>query len=152
VSDTDIAGPLVVAYDGSAGATEALRVAVGLAARADLSVVAVFVYEPLDDLDAPPPVDFAARREAAAARHRAELAAATADTDVAAELLVLDGDQPADCVVATARERSASLVVTGSHRSQPLRDLLVGSTAKRILSHADRPVVVVPPPKAAAAG
>jgi nucleotide-binding universal stress UspA family protein len=147
VSDADTAGPFVVAYDGSAGATGALRVAVGLAARADLPVVAVFVYEPLGDLDAPPPVDFAARREAAAARHRAELAEAAAGTSVSAELLVLDGDQPADCVIATAHDRSASVVVTGSHRSQPLRDLLVGSTAKRILSHSDLPVLVVPPPR-----
>jgi nucleotide-binding universal stress UspA family protein len=43
-----------------------------------------------------------------------------------------------------ARERHASLVVIGAHGYRPI-DRVLGTTAARIVNHADRPVLVVRP-------
>lgn len=128
----------------------ASQLALGLAARAGLPVVAVFVYEPLADLEhAPPPVDFAKRREQLAALHRAALAetaaAVAGDAPPAAvELVVTEGD-PVDEIIRVSHSRDATMIVTGTRRRGPIRELLLGSVAKRLVSHSDLAVTVVPP-------
>lgn len=47
-------------------------------------------------------------------------------------------------IVGQAREQEIDLVVVASHGYGPLRQLLLGSTAERVLHHAPCPVLVVP--------
>ena len=49
----------------------------------------------------------------------------------------------ADTLLELARERNAAVVVIGSHGVSGLRSHLVGSVARKLLAHCDRPVLVV---------
>ena len=55
---------------------------------------------------------------------------------------VLEGE-PADVIVGVARERSADLIVTGSHGRTGLERVLLGSTSERILNQTPCAVLVV---------
>ena len=48
--------------------------------------------------------------------------------------------QPTDAILAAARD--ADLLVLGAHGQNPLRDMLIGTTAERLLRHVERPVLV----------
>ncbi|WP_433244927.1 universal stress protein [Actinomadura nitritigenes] len=50
-------------------------------------------------------------------------------------------------IVDVADELDASLVVTGSRGLAGARSVILGSVSTRVLHHAGRPVLVVPPPK-----
>ncbi|TDB79467.1 universal stress protein [Actinomadura sp. KC216] len=50
-------------------------------------------------------------------------------------------------IVDVADELDASLVVTGSRGLGGARSMILGSVSTRVLHHAGRPVLVVPPPK-----
>jgi nucleotide-binding universal stress UspA family protein len=54
-------------------------------------------------------------------------------------------DDLADEVIRTAGEIDASLIVIGLRRRSPVGKLIMGSSAQRILLHADRPVLAVKP-------
>ena len=47
-------------------------------------------------------------------------------------------------IVRYAAEHAIDLIVVASHGYGPLRQLLLGSTAERVLHHAPCPVLVVP--------
>ena len=51
---------------------------------------------------------------------------------------------PWQAILAEARDRSADLVVIGSHGHRAL-DTILGTTASRVVGHADRAVLVVRP-------
>jgi len=56
---------------------------------------------------------------------------------------IAEGD-PAEMIVATAKERNATLVVTGTHGRRGIRRFFLGSTAEEIVRTSDTPVLVVP--------
>jgi len=64
------------------------------------------------------------------------------------ERVFLEGD-PAECIVAMAKERDAALIVIGSHSRGRLANFLLGSTADAVIRKAPCPVVSV---RAAAEG
>lgn len=49
----------------------------------------------------------------------------------------------ADTLIKLADERDAAVVVVGSHGISGLRSRLLGSVARKLIEHSDRPVVVV---------
>ena len=53
------------------------------------------------------------------------------------------GEDPADTVLAAAREVGAELIVIGLRRRSPVGKLILGSTAQKILLGADCPVQAV---------
>ncbi len=56
--------------------------------------------------------------------------------------LVLDGD-PADSIVAVAREQDASLVIVGSRGGGPVHPAVPGGVSRDVIRRTDRPVLVV---------
>ena len=49
----------------------------------------------------------------------------------------------ADTLIDIARERNAAAIAIGSHGVSGLRSRLMGSVARRLIEHADRPVLVI---------
>ena len=139
-------GHIVVGVDGSANAQRALDWAVTLARPAGARITAVHALGLLDRVH-DERVPSASHRDEIVEAFRSEWCAALDDTGVPSDRIVVDGT-PADVILATAAERGADLVVVGERGSGgpastgPARDL--GSTSRRVLEGADRPVLVVP--------
>jgi nucleotide-binding universal stress UspA family protein len=115
-------GPVLVGWDGSAGAQTALATAERLFPGRDLHPVSV------GDTSADEPGP--AGREVVRL-HTAQDRGASART-------------VADVLVGFARERKAALVVVGSRGRSVIREMVLGSVAVATLHRAYRPVLVVP--------
>jgi nucleotide-binding universal stress UspA family protein len=57
--------------------------------------------------------------------------------------VVPDGVDVADTLIDLARERDAAAIVVGSHGITGVRSRMLGSVARKLIAHSDRPVVVV---------
>lgn len=136
---------LLCATDFSADAGAALKRATMLAAEHDasLEVLHVVAHESLDALRqwVPDPLGFGERLVAAL---RGELERCAAG---AAQTAVVVGD-----VTQTILQRagSADLLVIGAHGTNPLKDLMLGTTAERLTGQCTTPTLVVrvPPERA----
>lgn len=146
---------IVIAYDGSADARAAVEFA-GRTLTADKTVV-VTVWEPLlVQLKRHPPADAVLLEDGGEAREQAEsyaregagLAAAAGLPDVTARA-VADRHAIWQAIVDTADELDADLIVTGSRGLAGVRSVLLGSVSNHVLHHARRPVLIVPPQRAA---
>lgn len=135
---------VLVAYDGSDGAEEALRFATRVTHGG--SLVVLRVINPLVDA-----VDIVApSRDTAVAilRERLEgaLRARLAGIDPPTEGIVLEverGEDVAECIDRVATERGVEAVVISSRRATGLRGLALGSITQDVLRISHRPVVVV---------
>ena len=58
------------------------------------------------------------------------------------EVLILNGE-PAEMIVQTAIERNCDLIVMGTHGHGGITDVLIGSTAKRVVRQSAIPVLVI---------
>jgi len=63
-------------------------------------------------------------------------------TFVTDEVLILNGE-PAEIIVQTAIERNCDLIVMGTHGHGGITDVLIGSTAKRVVRKSTIPVLVI---------
>jgi nucleotide-binding universal stress UspA family protein len=134
---------VVVGFDGSAPARKALRFLARLALPADAEVVLVHVLE----------------RDGAGRRSRADEAAGTEEETRASKTLGDGRDylagrgltartqvvwgRAADELDAVARREKADLVVVGSRKPSATQHYLIGSTAEKLVRHAQSSVLVV---------
>jgi len=155
----DSASPVLIAYDGSEPAKEAISAAAEL--FAGRSAYVVTIWEPglayaMSDLDptgpelSPVPMDIGGTQELEdelqvhARRTAAEGAqlARAAGLDCEA-LVVADRVSVAEALVEVANKQSVAAIVVGSRGLTGLRARLEGSTSSAVLKHAACPVVVV---------
>jgi nucleotide-binding universal stress UspA family protein len=135
-----MAGPLLVGFDGTAGATAAAGEALTLASELGAEVVFAFAYwtnpqggeisdmlAALKELGRGHLADAQALADAAGVSARGELVEAA----------------PSVGLVAVADEHDARMIVVGSYGEAPLKGALVGSTAHKLLHLSERPVLVV---------
>ena len=156
--------PVVVAFDGSPEAIEAVRTAATL--FRDRPVVVVTVWEPALAVSEsmmpvagiggatynPPSVDQMESIDHARDDHAQ--AAAEAGARIASEagaraeaLSVADESDVADSLLAVTAERDAVALVVGARRMGRLKSALLGSTSHRVLHEARCPVLVVRVPE-----
>ncbi len=148
---TEKRGPILVGYDGSDASERALARALDEAGASRRELVVLAVYElPLDPAEPqyfgtlddsrplllpeqpPPPT------EEVLARARATLEAKGSQAELA-----WAAGQPAEEIVRAARDRSASLIVVGSHHHSLLRRLLGEDVAAAVRHDAHVDVLVV---------
>lgn len=138
---------ILVAYDGTEGATDALRVAARIAGAGGGELVLCWVLDPRVDASQ---VVAGSTEEAMVEverRSRAEVSERLTELDVACEVRIerLErGEDVAEHLGQVAGESGAELVVVASHRATGLRGLL-GSVAQELLRLSPVPVVVVRP-------
>jgi nucleotide-binding universal stress UspA family protein len=148
---TTIAGPVLVAYDGSADA----RAAIDTAGRLLPGATAVVVYArpPLEGLAAHleghPVVERLRELEEGtldlSERIAVEGAAHARNAGLHAEPeVVSDMATAADAIVALAEKIDASVIVLGSRGRGGLRSAVLGSTSTQVLHHTGRPTLVIP--------
>ena len=137
-----IATHILVGHDGSRDAETAFEDALDLAAlaRARLSVVSV-----ASPPEPPTEVETQAAIEAATAHYEKlfeSLRRQAQERQVALRTHVLVG-HPADQILKTATAQGADLIVVGHRGRSAIREWVSGSTSRRVVSHANCPVLVV---------
>jgi nucleotide-binding universal stress UspA family protein len=151
------AGPVLIAFDGTPAAEHALREAAALFAPRPAVVAVVweagraFDLMEVPTLDLPPAgVDVRAAFELdevmyeQAQRVARQGAALARELGLSADALaVADEITVADTLVRLAKEYDSTALVVGSHGHSALGELLLGSTTRAVLKHAECPVVVV---------
>lgn len=137
-------GQIVVGYDGQSSSDAALDHAVELAQGLGDTVVVVFGY-------APPGIwggEIAEHEEAieelgAKVTAQARERAARAGSEIEVEMVAKRGSE---ALVEAAAARNARMIVVGSYGEAPLKGVIIGSTAYKLLHQARTPVLVVPSP------
>ena len=137
-----IATHILVGHDGSRDAGTAFEDALDPAAlaRARLSVVSV-----ASPPEPPTEVETQAAIEAATAHYEKlfeSLRRQAQEQHVELRTHVLVG-QPADQILKTATAQRADLIVVGHRGRSAIREWVSGSTSRRVVSHANCPVLVV---------
>lgn len=135
---------IVVAHDGSDGASRALAWAADLARQTGARLVVTHAWSPLDDLGRHRGrADFTELREEALADLRRWISETMTD-GVEIEARVVE-DLPVAGVVREAREVGADLIVCGTRGRNPLREIVLGSVARQLPEKSHLPVTIVPP-------
>jgi nucleotide-binding universal stress UspA family protein len=149
---------VLVAYDGSELSKAALRHAAELFAARPAVVATVWeaglagltVTEPdaLGMGTMPPDPDTVETVDRIAREHASKVAAEGAELARSLGLTaephaVPDDVDVADTLIEIARERGAAVIVVGSHGITGVRSRLFGTASRKLISHADRPVLVI---------
>jgi len=145
-------GPLLIGYDGSEHAKDAIRSAAGLLTIKDALVVTV--WQPTSDVGAfawygagPNMVNFAELDRAGAeagGRVAEEGAQIAREAGLRAESIAIEATPPVwKTIVETADLHDASAIVMGSRGLTGLRSMLLGSVSNAVVHHTDRPTLVI---------
>jgi nucleotide-binding universal stress UspA family protein len=151
------ATPLIVCYDGSPEAADAVGYVAALVPGAD--AVVITVWKPIVEeilagpLDSPPisdPVDANERQRQAALVLAEEGAKRASAAGLEAEALAVKATGPLwEAIAEAADDLDARLIACGTSRSG-VKSALPGNLASALVQHSSRPVLVVPSAKAAA--
>lgn len=135
---------LVVGFDDTAAAREALRIALGLARDLEENIVAVYGVEPPGNLGE----EYSATEGAIAELGQEALrkAAALAEADGTSIEVVLIDESPAESLIQLGDQRDARMIIVGAQGPGSLRAALLGSTTRKVLLGTHRPVLVVQAP------
>jgi nucleotide-binding universal stress UspA family protein len=145
-------GPLLIGYDGSEHAKNAIRSAARLLTVRDALVVTV--WQPTSDVGAfawygagPNVVNFAELDRAGAeagGRVAEEGAEIAREAGLRAESVAIEATPPVwKTIVETADLNDAAAIVVGSRGLTGLRSMLLGSVSSAVVHHSDRPTLVI---------
>jgi nucleotide-binding universal stress UspA family protein len=152
------ARPVVVAFDGSPPSRAAVHAAAGLFRDRELLIVSVWepglamAMQSVPDATGVAYVPPTAEQIVTVDRLQRDHAGATAEAGAklardlgarAEALAVPDHADVAETVAAIAEQRDAAAVVVGSRGLGAVKSRLLGSTSRRLLHDARRPIVVV---------
>jgi nucleotide-binding universal stress UspA family protein len=145
------AGPILIAYDGSEFAKQAIREA-GEQLSNGRKAIVLTVWQPYGSMafvGAPgvAPVGLDEDTEKDALRVAQEGARLARLAGFEAEAAAERGDAIWQRIVESADEHDASIVVMGSHGRTGIPRVLLGSVASTAASHTDRPVLIAHVPE-----
>ncbi len=145
-------GPVLLCFDGSPAAADAIRAAAPLLAERSAIVLAVAIPAS-DELPLDPASDLVGRASGLyrdwdeiaieAARRHAISGCEIADGEGFAARPLTASGRPAAMILRVAKEQNASLIVLGARRHSPLGGLL-GSVSAHIVGQSRCPVLVIP--------
>lgn len=147
--------PILIGYDGSDSAKQAIERGAGL--LAGRPAVVATVWQSAEQIAAAAVVgvpagvagEAARRLDDAAVRQAEELATEGVELATAAGVEATSLTAPADpnvwaTIVRVAEQHGAAAVVLGARGRSPLKSALLGSVSSGVLNHCARPVLVVP--------
>jgi nucleotide-binding universal stress UspA family protein len=135
-----MAAPIVVGYDGTAGARAALDEGVRLAGALDGELIVAFAYWTNPGGGEVADMVNALRQRGEGLLEEALEVARAAGVAARGELV---GDRPDDGLASLAEEAGAQMIVVGSYGEAPLRAVILGSTPHRLIHVTRVPVLVV---------
>jgi len=141
----EVPSTILVAIDGSSDSARALEWAIALAAAVHGEVVAVHALGLLTHFANEPLRPSEHQREQVRQVFESTWCGPLRESGLAYRCLLVDGS-PVPALMSAASQVGANLIVVGSRGSGALSGLLLGSTSRQLVEHADRAVVVVPPP------
>ncbi|MHB8140975.1 MAG: universal stress protein [Vulcanimicrobiaceae bacterium] len=135
---------ILIAWDASPNARRAFDYALEIAKRFDSRLNVAVVARSAEHADS----DTERRRSVEEARRfyqerSSPLLEAARERGVHAELLVLEGEHPAEKLVETAAHVGADVIVIGRRGRSAMSRFLMGSTSDRVVRYASCPVLVV---------
>lgn len=133
---------IVLGYDESPGAKQALRTAIELAKRFDEELVLVYGVAPPGGVGE----EFRTHQDAVTEIGRTAVRHAVEEAEAAGVRTVVEliGDRPAQALIAAADKHDAQVIVVGTYGESPLRGAMLGSTPHKLLHLSSRPVLCVP--------
>lgn len=136
---------ILIALDDSAIAAHAVEVGTELATALKAQAALVYVVDPT--LGFQPDGGIPAAEWAATLNREGQSFLATAAQRTGEPLAwqFLREGQPADQILAAAREWDADVIVIGTHGRSGVSRLVLGSTAESVVRHAPCPVLVIKP-------
>jgi len=141
---------ILVSYDGSDGAREALKYALGMKCTADEYYI-VYVIPTIVGISAsfdsyiPQSVYEGQDKTATEILDKAKK---VLDKEQAKYELIKvnsNGEEIPKIILVTAKEKGVDLIVTGTRKLHGFSKLILGSVSTGIIAHSDIPVTVVPP-------
>jgi nucleotide-binding universal stress UspA family protein len=136
-----MAGEIVVGYDGSTGARAGLDAAIDMAKKLGGDLVIVYGYE-VSRIGGEV-ADLAAALLERGQSLTAEAAAIAREAGLEPKVQVVEA-HPAEALADVAAALGAQMIVVATRGERPLRGVLVGSLAPKLLHLATVPVLVVP--------
>lgn len=139
---------ILVATDGSELSRKAVKTAVELASVLGVELVAftalpVYPYAGIGESSGVAAEDYQARTGAEASDRLAEAERIARAAGVACHTSMLEDDDPYRAIIAAAEKHDCGLIVMASHGRRGVEALVLGSETQRVLTHSDRPVLVV---------
>jgi len=134
---------ILVASDGSEFSAGAVREAIAIAHKCGARLYALTVVQTNPEYEALAP-NLVAQADADAQATLAKIQTDASARGVTCETLARHGAQIYEEVVAAAEKLNVDLIIVGRHGKSGLMRLLMGSTTKKIIGFARRPVMVVP--------
>lgn len=133
---------IVLGYDESPGARQALRTAIELARRFDEVLVLVYGVAPPGGVGE----EFRTHQDALTEIGRTAVEHAVDEAGQAGVKTVVEliGDRPAQALITAADKHDAQVIVVGTYGESPLRGAMLGSTPHKLLHLSSRPVLCVP--------
>ena len=134
---------ILLSYDGSEHAQSAARIAAQLAREQEKpSLWLVVVVEDVPEMMQEPYSSQMISERTVAGQALIEIAARIVGDGVEIKRQLLFGD-PVEGIINVAETRNCDLIVMGTRGLGPLRGLILGSKAQRVISNARCPVLVV---------
>lgn len=136
---------ILVGYDGSDCAKQAVRIAIEVGRAYKEKVLIAFAYQ-ISPVGGELHDYHLALKDLATKRleEATELVHSTNGVEVEA---VIVEESPAHALVDLAAQRDIRMIVVGTRGEGPIRGALIGSTPHKLLHLSDRPVLVVPIPE-----
>jgi len=136
---------IVLGYDESPGASQALAMSIELARRYDETLVLVYAVAPPGGVGE----EFRSHHDALTEIGRSAADGAVADAEAAGVTTAVElvEAKPAEGLIQVADRYDARLIVVGTWGETPLRSAIVGSTPHKLLHLSSRPVLCVPAPQ-----
>ena len=148
MSETSATGPILIAYDGSDHAKDAIAQA-GRQLRGNRPVIVLTVWEPLDAVPfwgvplATMPDEMTEQVVAQAETVAAEGVALAADAGLGTAQAEVELGAPVwSRIVETAEQRGASVIVIGSHGRTGIGFAVMGSVANAVAQRSEVPVLI----------
>jgi len=141
---------VLVSYDGSDGAREALKFALSIKCNVvDYTIVYVIptIVGISASFDSYVPASVYEGQDKTADEILEKAKKELEKEDVKYELIKVDsnGEEIPQIILKTAKDKNVDLIITGTRKLHGLSKLILGSVSSGLIAHADIPVTVVPP-------